>query len=303
MADTGLTPLFEQKFSNFLELKLQQRGSKLRPFVRETMFTGAKLASPINQMDAVEMVAPQGRYAPKVATPHAYTRRWISPVDRELDQLVDSFDELKTQIDPQSSLVEGAANAAGRVIDDQIILAATAAAQIGADAGSLSTEAFDTTNHRIADDFGASAATGLTVKKLNEARRILERNHNDLDADPATLIIGSFQHSELRDQAQVTSSEFNRNGGVLTDGKVTRYMGFNIVVMERLPIYTTTTRGCLVFVRSGLHLGMWKNPVTNIARRYDLSGEPYGVHTVLSVGATRTQAAKVIQIACADSTT
>lgn len=302
MTDTGLVPLFEQKFTNFLELKLQQGGSKLRRHVNESSMTGAKLASPVNHMGAVAMKAPTGRYAPKENTPQVFTRRWVAPVDRELDQYFDTFDELKTQVDPKSPAVTNASHAAGRFIDDQIIVAATAASTIGPDAGSLTTETFDTAIYKIADNFGASAAVGLTVKKLNEGRRVLEKYHNDLMSDPAVLIIGSQQHSDLRDQAQVVSSDFNRNGGVLTDGQVTRFMGFAVEVMERLPIIATNTRGCLLIVKSGLHLGVWKDMQTRMFQRGDLSGNPWDINTMISVGATRTQLGKVIQIACKDTT-
>lgn len=301
MADTGLVPLFEQKFSTYLELKLQQMGSLLRGKVSEQAFSGAKLASPLNQIGPVSMVAPAGRFSPKTITPHDFTRRWVAPTDRELDQLTDNFDLLKTQIDPQSQFVTSAAQAVGRFYDDLIIAAATAASTIGPDAGSLTTEAFS--GYQIAVDYGASAATGLTVKKLNEARRMLEHAHNDLSSDRPTLVIGSQQHADLRDQAQVVSSDFNRNGGVLTDGKVTAFMGFDIVVSERLPETTAgSVRENLVFVKSGICLGVWMDQKTQIFQRPELSSNPWDVNTMASAGATRTQLGKVIQILVADTT-
>ncbi len=302
-ADTGLIPLFEQKFSTYLELKLQQMGSLIRPHVSEQAFSGAKLASPLNQLGPVSMAAPSGeRFGPKTITPQAYTRRWVAPNDRSLEQFIDTFDLLKTQIDPQSQFVAQAAAAVGRQYDDFIIAAATAAATIGADAGSLTTETFTTSLYQIAANFGG-ATSGLTVKKLNEARRILEHAHNDLNADPAVLVIGSNQHADLRDQAQVVSSDFNRNGGVLTDGVVSRFMGFPVVVSERLTQTTAdTTRGCLLIVKSGVCLGVWKDQTTQIFQDFTREGNPWNVSTLMSAGATRTQLGKVVQILCADTT-
>jgi hypothetical protein len=190
----GLFPLETTQFATNLELKLQQMGSKLRGKVREGFHVG-KMASPVNQVGAIQSKKPAGRYAPKNRTDSDFTRRWVFPTDREIDQLIDSFDELKTIVDPKSAYVENAANACGRDWDDEIILRATG-------------DASDRPGRRGADHrdvrhvgvpgrfhFGASAATGLTVAKMIEAKRILRHYHNDLDTDPATLIIGSSQEA------------------------------------------------------------------------------------------------------------
>ncbi len=307
VGDVGLSPLFVTQFKTLLELKLQQQTSLLRGRVDEGTHTGSKMASPINQVAAVQMKIPTGRFAPKSHIPDSYTRRWVSPIDKEGDQLVDNFDQLKTPIDPKSKLVEAAAAAVARSFDDEIIRAATATATIGADAGSLTTEAWDTTNFQIAGDYGASAAVGLTVAKLNEAYRILEHYHALEYEKDICLVIGSKQHADLRNQAQVTNSEFNSNGGVLVDGRVTRFMGANIVVSERLPVLTdknsnATQRGCLFFVKSGLYLGMWQDIKTEVLRRAELSGNPWDINTMVSFGATRTQLGKILQVCAADST-
>jgi hypothetical protein len=306
MSDDGLTQLFQTQFSTRLQMKLQQKTSRLRGKVEEGSHTGAKIASPINFVGPMYTRTIEGRFAPKKNTPQDYSRRWVSPIDKAGDQFVDTFDQLRTPIDPKSQLVARAAAACARDWDDEVIRAAVAAATIGVDAGSLTTEAWDTA-YQVAGAFGASAAVGLTVAKLNEARRMLEHAHVDLDEDPATLVIGSKQHADLRNQAQVTSSDFNQNGGVLVNGKVTRYMGFDIVVSERLPTITdkgsdTNQRGCLVFVKSAIYLGMWQDVKTEVFQRPDLEGNPWDISTIHSFGATRTELGKIIQVCAADTT-
>lgn len=308
MSDTGLTGLFVTQFGTLLELKLQQRTSFLRSRVQEGYHAGAKMAAPINQVAAIQTRTPEGRFSPKKATPSDYTRRWVMPIDRVADQFVDTLDQLRTPIDPKSQLVANVVSACNRDWDDEIIRAATATSTIGADAGSLTTEPWDTT-FQVSGQFGASAAVGLTVAKLNEARRILEHYHNteELNSVGATLVIGSKQHADLRNQALVTSADFNNQGGVLVDGRVTRFMGFDVVVSERLPVITDkdsndNQRGCLVFVKSGLYLGMWQDLKTEVFRRPDLENNPWDISTTHTFGATRTQLGKVIQIAAADTT-
>jgi Phage capsid protein len=300
MTDDGLTGLFQTQFSTLLRMKLQQKASKLRGRVEEGTHTGAKIASPIQFIGAMTTRTPEGRFAPKKAAPQDYSRRWVSPIDKVGDQFVDNLDQLKTPIDPKSQLVSRAAAACARDWDDEIIRAATASSVIGQDAGSLSTEAFDTGNFQIAVNFKASASVGLSVAKLNEARRIFEHYHVLDDEDAVTLVIGSTQHSDLRNQAQVTSADFNKNGGVLENGKVTRFMGFDIVVSERLPLVTADVRGCLAFVKTGMYLGMWQDLKTEILRRPDLEANPWDISTIHSFGATRTELGKVVQVLAYD---
>jgi hypothetical protein len=303
MADDGLTGLFVTQFSTLLRMKLQQKTSKLRGKVEEGTHAGAKIASPIQFIGPMQTRTPEGRFAPKKAAPQDYSRRWVSPIDRVGDQFVDSLDQLKTPIDPKSQLVSRAAAACARDWDDEVIRAATAASTIGTDAGSLTTEAFDTSLYQIAANFKASASVGLTVAKLNEVRRILEHSHAlDDESEAVTLIIGSNQHADLRNQAQVTSSDFNKNGGVLENGIVRRFMGFDIVVSERLPLVSSNVRGSLAFVKTGIYLGMWQDLKTEILRRPDLEANPWDISTVHSFGATRTELGKVVQILVADTT-
>jgi hypothetical protein len=228
-------------------------------------------------------------------------RRWVFPQEGEIDQLIDSFDELQTIVDPKAQYTENAANAVGRAWDDCLILNATGSASTGQDASALTTETFSTTNFQIAATFAASAANGLTVAKLIEAKRILRHYHNDLEMDMATVVIGSQQESDLLNQVQVVSTEFN-DRPVLVDGHIKRFLGYDVVMSERLPQTTLgTTRGVLVFVKSGLYLGMWKDTTNRVSIRNDLSGEPWDLYTQAMFGASRLQPGKVLQILCADT--
>jgi hypothetical protein len=303
--NAGLYDLYTTQFSTVLELKLQQMGSKLRGKVREGFHVG-KQASPVNQIGAISLKAPVGRFAPIQRTDSDFTRRWVFPQDGELAQLIDSFDELKTIVDPKSQYSDSAAQAVGRAWDDCIIANTFATSYIGQDAAGLSQEAFNTgstaTNagFQVVAAFGASGSVGLTVAKLIEVRRTFRHYHVDLEAEALTLVIGSTQEADLLKQVQVVSTEFN-DKPVLVDGRLQRFLGFDIVVSERLQ-YGSSVRQCIAFVKSGLYLGVWKD-MTNIAsQRNDLSGHPYQLYTQTSFGATRTQPGKVIQVLCADST-
>lgn len=291
------------EYTSAMELLLQQTESKLRSAVTSAMYRG-KMATPIQQAASLDFKAPVGRYSDKVPQIEQYTRRWVFPTDRELSTMVDQFDELKTIVDPKSILTEAIRAAFNRFCDDMIIGAAFAAASTGVDASSLSTETFDTTNALVADTFGASASTGMTYPKLVEAWRIMEHHQVQLDQDRPTVVIGSQQHADLKKQSEVLNSDFNgAAGATMQSGRVPNIAGFDVLRSERLQTSSSNTlRNCIAFVKSGIHLGVWRDLTVSINRQITKSGEPWEAYAMASVGATRTQQFKVIQINCADTT-
>ena len=302
MATDGLYQLYSTQFSTLLEMKLQQMGSLLRGKVREQYHVG-KMASPINQIAAIQLRAPAGRFAPLQRTDNDYTRRWCFPQDGEMAQMVDSFDELKTIVtNPTGEQAESASAAVGRAWDDCLIANALGTAQTGQDAANLTSEVWSSvkTPYLVANTFGAGATSvGLTVTKIIEARRIFRHYHNDLSRDPVTVVIGSTQEADLLRQVEVVSTEFN-DKPVLVDGELRKFLGFNMVVSERLAV-SSNVRNTFAFTRSGLHLGVWKDMTNIVSQRNDLSGHPQQIYTMASFGATRTQLGKMIEIDCADT--
>jgi hypothetical protein len=82
---------------------------------------------------------------------------------------------------------------------------------------------------------------------------------------------------------------------------VKRFLGFDIVVTERLTV-TSSDRYCFAFVKSGMYLGMWRDLTNRVSIREDLSSQPYQLYTMAMYGATRLQPGKVIQILANDAT-
>lgn len=300
----NLFQLFTAQYTSNLELKLQQRMSLLRGKISEGFYVG-KMASPVNQVGAIKLNAPAGRFSPKNRTDADFTRRWVFPQPGEIDQLIDSFDELETIVDPKSAYLENAASAVARAWDDCVIAAAFGTAQTGVDIANLSAETFDTSAFGIAVTFAnGSTSIGLTVRKMIEAKRILRHYHNDFERDPLFAVIGSQQEADLLNQVQVVSTEFN-DRPVLVDGRITRFLGFDIIVTERLGTVSensTTNRACIFGVKSGLHLGVWRDMANRVSIRNELSGEPYDLYTAVMYGATRTQPGKILRVNCLDGT-
>ena len=292
--------LLTTQYSSVLELLLQQKMSKLRGLIASGNHVG-KQASPVQQVGNVEFRQPEGRFAPIAFQLPNYTRRWVFPNDRDVGVPVDTFDLLRTIIDPKAQLNEAVSAAANRFFDQLIVNCAFASASTGVDASSLSTESWPASTYLVNEDFGASATTGLTYRKFIEAKRILRHYENDLDSMSPIMIIGSQQESDLLTQQEVISREYN-DKPVVENGVVTRLAGMNIVVSERLT-YASSVRSCICTMPNGLYLGIWKDMTMSITQRTDLTGHPWQLYAMLSAGATRLELGRVIEVQCADSTT
>jgi hypothetical protein len=308
-ANYGANPyeieLLTTQFSSKLDLLLQQMMSRLRGFVDSAQYVG-KAASPVQQIGVLEFKQPGARYSPINPQIPQYTRRWVFPTDRDLAVLVDQFDELRTIVDPKAGISEAVAAAGGRYFDDLIINAANATATTGVDSSNFSTEPFASTvstsgGYLVADTFGASASTGLTYPKMVEAWRVMRHAQVNLEVERPCMMISSQQESDLKKQQEVISRDYG-DAVVVQNGSVPSLAGFDLVVTERLNTSSSNTlRNCLAFVKSGLHLGIWRDMNVKIDNRVDLTSHPWQLYAMLSAGATRTQLFKVVQINAADT--
>ena len=289
------------QYTTRLELLLQQTVSKLRGMVDTGQHVG-KMASPTQQIAPLEFKQPQGRFTAIQYQIAQYTRRWVSPQDRDCGTAVDTFDQLKTIVNPQAGISDAVVAAANRFFDDVIIASAFATAQTGVDPSSLSSETWPATTFLVSDTFDSAASSGMTYSKIIEGRRILEHYQNDLDREMVTLVVGSQQNSDMLKQIEVIDKQFNARPTV-EEGRVKYILGCNIISSERLNTSSSNSlRNCIMFVKSGLYLGLWKEMDIDITQRKDLTSQPWQLYAILSAGATRTQLGKVIQINCADTT-
>lgn len=296
----NLSKLFTTEYSDLLVLKLQQTQSMLRGTVMEGYHVGMQ-ASPIQYTGAIQMKAPAGRFAPIGRQDVDFTRRWVKPVDKDAAQMIDNFDKLKTAIDPTSQEVAAAAAAVAREWDDRIITSAFATALLGDGnaPNAFTTETFSTSSWQIASTFGSSAASGLTVAKMIEAKRILRKAQVPQD-EPKTWITNSQGESDLLNQVQVVSTEFNDRPVLSGDGTVGRFLGFDIKYSERLTS-TSNVRQNMCYVKSGMYLGIWKDTQNDVSQRRDLTSLPWQIYTMMSCGATRLEPGRLLQVLCADT--
>lgn len=292
------TEMLTVDYTTMLELLLQQQVSKLRGLIPSGAHTG-KRASPIQFIGSVEFRAIEAKYAPITFQNPKYTRRWVTPNDRDCGVPVDIFDLLRSTTDPKTGINMAVMAAANRFFDQLIADAAFADAQTGEDAAALSTENWST-SYDVAADYGASADTGLTYDKFVEARRILEHAENDFDNGPTALaIMASLQTSQLRKQEEVISKDYS-DKAIVENGRVTALGGFAVVQSERTP-WASNVRNCIFGMPDGLYLGIWKDMTISVTQRTDLVGHPWQLYALLSAGATRTQLGKLVRVKCVDT--
>src|ERR1043165_643108 len=290
-------------FSTNVMLLLQEKGSKLRSCVTEGRYTG-KQASPVDQIGAVEMLDVTNRFAPMGRVDASVDRRWVTPSDFDLPQLIDTFDKLRLLTDPESHYTQNAVMAAGRKMDTLIIRAFLAVAKTG-EQGATSTSFGNAVSgqNQVTVSFGATSSK-LTVAKLADIKRQMRANHVDFDTEEIYCALTAADEASLLNEIQIISSDFN--GGerpVLKEGRVQRFLGINFVYCEQVEAIAGKGLGVAptggtantnlaeipVWARSGMHLGIWNDVQTEISRRNDLRGVPWQSYVTASFGATRLQ--------------
>lgn len=286
---------YAQQYASNIELLLQQKGSRLKDTVDFMSITGAKAATPVEQIGAVVAQRRTTRYPPIVPqnTPHA--RPWVYPADYDWNDLIDSIDKLRVIVDPQSSYAINGQYAMGRAMDDEIVLAYTGDRKTGETGATTTT--FASESSEIAVNFGAAGNVGLTVAKLREALRILGANEVDLDNEQMTLALQMKQHDNMLAEMQVISLDFN-DKPVMTEGKITRFLGFNFKRLERLQNTATPYRRVMAYAKSAVVLAQWQGITTDISQRKDLAGLPVQVYVYGTFGATRKEGGKIVSILC-----
>lgn len=280
-------------FSTNVMLLLQQKGSKLRGTMTEGMYTG-KQASPVDQIGKIEMLQVTNRFAPMPRVDATVDRRWVTPSDFDLPQLIDTFDKLRLLTDPESSYTQNAVFAAGRKIDTLALQATTGTAKTG-EQGATNTS-FTAGNEVDVATGGANSR--LNTAKLLAVKELMRANFVDFDIEEIYCPLTAKDESSLLNEIQIISRDFNGDKPVMNEGKVQRFLGINFVYCELTEATMAGTNEVTVpvWVKSGMHIGFWNDVQTEISRRNDLRGIPWQSYVTGTFGATRLEENKVYSI-------
>lgn len=288
-----ITTAFVQQYSSNVQMLSQQMGSYLRGAVDVESVVGKNAF--FDQVGKTTAQLRTSRHAdtPQLDTPHS--RRRVSLADYEWADLIDNADKVRLLIDPTSSYAKAAAAAMGRAMDD-VIIAALGGTAFSGETGSTSVT-LPSGQKPYSASQGNDAAGGLSITKLLEAKKILDL----ADVDPSIqryFVCGPTQISNLLGTTQITSSDFN-TVKALAQGQVDSFLGFKFIVSNRLVFDATNTddRLCYAFTQDAIKLAVGQDVLARIDERADKSYSTQ-VYYAMSIGATRMEEEKVVEIAC-----
>ncbi len=285
--DTGLV----KQYNANVEILSQQKGSKLRNAVRlKTDVVGEDtFMDQIGKTTAVKRTT-RNSDTPIVNT--QWARRKIAMVDYDWADLIDKHDKLKMLADPASEYVINGAFALGRAMDSEIIDKAFSTAKTGKD-GSTNTS-FPTSTNQI-----TVGASGLSVSKLLDGKRILDNNDVDED-EPRFMAITGNQLSDLLREDKTTNADFAQIKA-LVKGEINTFCGFEFIrISTSLLLKTGNNRRAICWAQNGLGLAIAKDITTDIDIRKD-KNMAIQVYATIGLGATRLDEDKVVEILCQES--
>ena len=292
----NITTAFVNQYRANVEHLLQQKGSRLRPFVRmETQNAEFEYYDRIGSVDAVEVTSRHSD-TPLISTPH--DRRQVSLRDFDWADMIDRTDRIRLLIDPSSPYAQNAAWALGRKMDDVIIENAFGTAYSGKTG---STSVTHPSGDVIAVNYvesGSATNSGLTIGKLREAKRLLDSQEND-PSDPRYCAVTAKQVNDLLQTTEVTSADYN-SVKALVQGEINSFMGFLFVRTERVATDSNSYRRVIAWARSGMLLAMGKDITADIGPRRDKRNSTQ-VYCSASFGATRMEEGKVLEIKCSEA--
>lgn len=282
---------YVHQYRNNVSMLVQQKGSRLRPFVRvEPQNSEFEFYDRIGATDAVEIT---GRHqdTPLVSTPH--DRRRVSLRDYDWADLIDRQDKLKMLIDPTSAYAMNAVFAMGRKMDDAIIGAAFDTAYSGKTG---QTSVSFPAGNQVAVNYvesGSAANGNLTIGKIRRAKEILDAYENDPDEARIMTCTANSLHSLLRN-IEITSQDYNVVKA-LVEGKVDTFMGFKFVRTQRLLTDGSGYRRHIAWVQSKLLLAVSQDPMVDVGPRRDKRNSMQ-VYVTMGIGATRMEEEGVVEI-------
>tara|TARA_R110000764_G_scaffold180735_1_gene266798 strand:- start:175 stop:1032 length:858 start_codon:yes stop_codon:yes gene_type:complete len=283
---TEITTAFVEQYKSNVFHLAQQKGSRLRNAVKTENVTGKAHFFERIGSTAAEKRTSRHSDTPRMDTPHS--RRKVTMDDYDWADLIDNEDKVRMLISPSSEYAMAGAWAMGRAMDDAVIAAASGTAYSGASGG---TSVALASGQKI-----VHGSAGLTLAKLLEAKEILDSSDVDPD-EPRFMIVTAKQLQNVLGVEQITSADYS-SVKALVQGEIDTFLGFNFIRTERL-VTDGTNRLALAFTQNALGLALGQDITTKISERADKNYATQ-VFLSMSIGATRVEDEKVVEIACVE---
>lgn len=309
-----VTEAHVQQYSSNIYHLAQQMGSRLRGSARIEMQNAKRKF--FERIGLVEAVLKTSRHmdTPQNDTPHS--RRAVDLNDYIQADLIDDEDLIRMLINPQSAYSKAFANGFGRKIDSVMIAAMRGNAYSG-ESGATSVALPAAQKVLAALDEAVGTPTGLNVDTIRKVGYIFD----EADVDPSLpryFAITAKQKQQLLGQTEITNSDY-ASVKALVSGQIDTFYGFKFIHTQLLPLeaatYDTSTgaidsgsgslgatvaRRCLAWIGDGVILSIGKDIEAKVEKRADKNYATQ-VFTRMSVGATRMEEEKVVEIVCSEA--
>jgi len=306
MSSQITTAFVKQYGENVFHLS-QQKGSRLAPHVRnETQKGKARFFDRIGKTDPVKKTS---RHSDTPLVESEHSRRMVTLVDYEWADLIDDQDKIRILISPESEYALAAAWSLGRAKDDELIAAANGSAYSGEDG---TTAVVVPASQKIGASSG-SAESKLNVRTLRFVQEVFGENDVD-ENEPRFICVSQKQLTNMLGETEVTSSDYN-SVKALVQGEIDTFLGFKFIRSQQLVLRSGALayaddgsvgsgsrdanghERCFAWAQSGLLLSTGKDMQSKISERGDKSYSTQ-VYACLSIGATRMEEEKVVEVLC-----
>lgn len=199
--------------------------------------------------------------------------------------------------DPKSQYVQALVAAINRKMDDEAVRAFFADRLVGENG--TTTESFSASN-QVGVSVGGTTS-GLNVEKLQNALELLKAADVDLDSEPVYCVISPKQERNLMNEIEVISGDYTK-GMVLESGRVSKFLGINFILSNRLGVDGSSYRRVPLFTPKAMSFCTWGGGMqTNVSQRLDKRGLPWQAYVEGHFGAVRRDSDKLIEIKCAEA--
>ena len=294
---SSIDTAFIQSYHNDFEVKFQQNGSRLMPYV--TVRPQYSKTDFYDRIGTVSFAEKTTRHAPTALEEAEHTRIAVTMRDYRNALPFDTEDKIRMGLrDPRNAYAETQAKALGQKFDSVVIAAATGTTYTG-ETGSTA-ETYTAATYGIAVNAVAPGQTpadsNLTIEKLIQAKSKFGVQESVMDGEPLVIVVTQSQIDSLLRTTETTSADYN-TVKALVSGQIDSFMGFKFIRTQLLSKDANNVRTCLAFPKSGIVVGMADQRITKIDQRPDLN-YTWQVWTQGTFGATRTWREKVVSIAC-----
>lgn len=270
----------------------QQKGSRLQDKVSRKPVNGEiTYFDRMDQMVATKRGARNSDVTPQDAP---FDRRAVKRNMYSLQTYIDRRDDINQAMDIRGPLVQQFGFALGRKMDEVILEAAVGNA-LSVDASLSESNVALGSSQVVDEDFDSNANSLLIVRKLREARRILDDASGMID-EKIYCITTADDSDSLLSETSVTSADYN-SVRALVNGEVNTFMGFEFVKLHKdiVPDSSEGFKQLVCFMPSALGLAVAEDFSVSVDRIPEKHNDTL-VQADMNIGAVRIEEEKVVVI-------